>query len=93
MLLKTLLDGGFINGNCMTVTGQTMAENLKDVKFDTNQNVMRPYNNPITPTGGVVGLKGNLAPEGAIVKVKDPMEYLNRLEFHKNSKNFEDYFF
>ena len=61
--------GAFINGNCMTVTGQTMAENLKDVKFDTNQNVMRPYNNPITPTGGVVGLKGNLAPEGAIVKV------------------------
>ena len=53
MLLKTLLDGGFINGNCITVTGQTMADNLKDVKFDTNQNVMRPYTNPITPTGGV----------------------------------------
>lgn len=69
MLLKTLLDGGFINGNCMTVTGKTMAENLKDVIFNKNQLVMRAYNNPITATGGVVGLKGNLAPEGAIVKV------------------------
>jgi dihydroxy-acid dehydratase len=69
MLLKTLLDGGYINGNCLTVTGKTMAENLKDVKFNNEQKVMRPYNNPITPTGGVVGLKGNLAPDGAIVKV------------------------
>jgi dihydroxy-acid dehydratase len=85
MLLKTLLDGGFINGNCMTVTGQTMAENLKDVKFDTNQNVMRPYNNPITPTGGVVGLKGNLAPEGAIVKVAG----MEKLRFEGVAKCFD----
>ena len=69
MLLKTLLDGGYINGNCLTVTGKTMAENLKDVKFNNEQKVMRPHNNPITSTGGVVGLKGNLAPDGAIVKV------------------------
>jgi dihydroxy-acid dehydratase len=46
-----------------------MAENLKGVKWNSHQDVVRPANNPITPTGGVVGLKGNLAPEGAIVKV------------------------
>jgi len=68
-LLRTLLDGGFIHGDCMTVTGKTIAENLADVRWDDGQDVMRPYTNPITPTGGVVGLSGNLAPEGAIVKV------------------------
>jgi dihydroxy-acid dehydratase len=53
----------------MTVTGRTIAENLKSVKWNPNQDVVRPANDPITVTGGVVGLKGNLAPEGAIVKV------------------------
>ncbi len=69
MLLRTLLDGGFIHGDCMTVTGKTIAENIRDVKFNPNQKVMRPVSNPLAPTGGVIGLKGNLAPEGAIVKV------------------------
>jgi len=69
MLMRTLLDGGYLHGDCMTVTGKTLAENLKDVKFNPNQKVMRPVGNPLAPTGGVVGLKGNLAPEGAIVKV------------------------
>lgn len=86
IVLKTLLDGGYLHGDCITVTGKTMAENLKNVKFPPflplplgrgetymfrgeGQNVVRPYNDPITPTGGVVVLKGNLAPEGAIVKV------------------------
>ena len=69
MLLRTLLDGGFIHGDCMTVTGKTIAENLRDVKFNPNQKVMRPVSNPLAPTGGVVGLKGNLAPDGGIVKV------------------------
>jgi len=68
-LLKTLLDGGFIHGDCMTVTGRTIAENLENVEFNTNQKVVYPVSNPLSPTGGVVGLKGNLAPEGAIVKV------------------------
>ena len=63
------MDGGFINGDCLTVTGKSMAENLKNVKFNENQDVIRPYNKPITKTGGVVGLKGNLAEGGAIVKV------------------------
>src|SRR6185503_5112114 len=69
MLMRTLLDGGFIHGDCMTVTGKTIAENLKDVVFNANQKVMRSSANPLAPTGGVVGLKGNLAPDGAIVKV------------------------
>jgi dihydroxy-acid dehydratase len=69
MLMRTLLDGGYIDGSCMTVTGKTVAENLKDVKFNPNQKVMRAYDNPLAATGGVVGLRGNLAPEGAIVKI------------------------
>ncbi len=69
MLMKTLLDGGYIHGDCMTVTGKTVAENLKDVKFNPDQKVMRAVTNPLAPTGGVVGLKGNLAPDGAIVKI------------------------
>ena len=69
VLMKTLLDGGFLHGDCMTVTGKTMAENLKDVVFRTGQDVIRPATKPLSPTGGVVGLRGNLAPDGAIVKV------------------------
>jgi len=69
LLMKTLLDNGFLNGNCLTVTGRTIAENLVQVAWNPDQDVVRPANDPITPTGGVVGLKGNLAPEGAIVKV------------------------
>ncbi|HEY5238068.1 MAG TPA: dihydroxy-acid dehydratase, partial [Rhizomicrobium sp.] len=69
MLMRALLDGGYIDGTCMTVTGKTVAENLREVKFNPNQSVMRDTKNPLAPTGGVVGLRGNLAPEGAIVKV------------------------
>jgi len=69
LLMKTLLDGGFLHGECMTVTGRTIAENMDFVKWNDDQDVVYPVSNPITPTGGVVGLKGNLAPEGAIVKV------------------------
>ncbi len=69
VLMKALLDGGFLHGDCLTVTGRTIAENLADVVFPTGQDVIRTTSNPITPTGGVVGLKGTLAPEGAIVKV------------------------
>jgi dihydroxy-acid dehydratase len=69
MLMRTLLDGGFIHGDCMTVTGKTIAENLAKVTFNLSQKVMRAADNPLAPTGGVVGLKGNLAPDGCIVKV------------------------
>jgi dihydroxy-acid dehydratase len=69
LILKALLDGGFLHGDCMTVTGRTMAENLASVSWNPDQDVVRRTEAPITVTGGVVGLKGNLAPEGAIVKV------------------------
>jgi dihydroxy-acid dehydratase len=69
VILKALLDGGLLHGDCLTVTGKTMAENLRDVVFPEDQDVIYPVSRPISPTGGVVGLKGNLAPEGAIVKV------------------------
>jgi dihydroxy-acid dehydratase len=69
MLLRTLLDGGFIHGDCMTVTGRTLAENLRSVSFNPNQKVMRAASNPLAPEGGLASLRGNLAPDGAIVKV------------------------
>jgi dihydroxy-acid dehydratase len=67
--MKTLLDHGYMHGDCLTVTGRTIAENLDSVKWNPHQDVVYPANKPLSPTGGVVGLKGNLAPEGAIVKV------------------------
>jgi dihydroxy-acid dehydratase len=69
VVLKALLDGGLLHGDCMTVTGKTVAENLKDVVFPTDQDVIYPVSRALSSTGGVVGLKGNLAPEGAIVKI------------------------
>ncbi|MGX9144948.1 dihydroxy-acid dehydratase [Mesorhizobium sp. 128a] len=69
LLMKTLLDHGYLHGDCLTVTGRTLAENMEHVAWNDSQDVVRPANRPITQTGGVVGLKGNLAPEGAIVKV------------------------
>ncbi len=69
MILKILLDAGFIHGDCLTVTGKTMAENLQDIKFNPDQKVVYPIENPIAPSGGVVVLKGNLALDGGVVKV------------------------
>jgi len=85
MLLKTLMEGGYIHGDCLTVTGKTMRENLKKVKFNLKQKVMRKHNNPLSPDGGVVGLKGNLAPEGAIVKVAG----LKKLQFTGKARCFD----
>src|SRR6201995_1712025 len=69
LLMKTLLDHGFMHGDCLTVTGRSLADNLKRVKGNKAQDVARTAAQPISATGGVVGLKGNLAPDGAIVKV------------------------
>ncbi len=69
VILKALLDGGLLHGDCITVTGKTLAENLAGVAFPADQDVIYPVSRPISATGGVVGLRGNLAPEGAIVKV------------------------
>jgi dihydroxy-acid dehydratase len=69
MLLRALLDGGYIHGDCLTVTGKTVAENLEGLAFNPGQKVMVDVKHALAPTGGVVGLRGNLAPEGAIVKI------------------------
>ena len=69
LLMKTLLDHGHLHGECITVTGRSIADNLRRVKWNKDQDVVRPADKPLSVTGGVVGLKGNLAPEGAIVKV------------------------
>ena len=86
MLLKTLMDGGFIHGDCLTVTGKTMKENLKNVKFNPKQKVMRSVDNPLSKTGGVVGLKGNIAPEGGIVKIAG----LKKLQFTGKARCFDN---
>jgi dihydroxy-acid dehydratase len=85
MLMKALLDGGYLDGDCITVTGRTIAENLADVTFDAEQPVIRRVADPITSWGGVVGLKGSLAPEGAIVKVAG----LKSLKFRGPARCFD----
>ena len=85
MLMRALLDGGYLHGDCLTVTGKTIAENLADVTFDPDQPVVRPTSDPITSWGGVVGLKGSLAPEGAIVKVAG----LKNLKFRGPARCFD----
>src|SRR5881392_26360 len=85
LLMKTLLDNGHLHGDCLTVTGRTIAENLKSVKWNPHQDVVRSADRPITVTGGVVGLKGNLAPEGAIVKVAG----MSKLKFTGPARCFD----
>jgi dihydroxy-acid dehydratase len=85
VILKALLDGGLLHGDCLTVTGKTLAENLRDVVFPEDQDVVYPVSRAISPTGGVVGLKGNLAPEGGIVKVAG----MKRLRFEGTALCFD----
>jgi dihydroxy-acid dehydratase len=83
--LRTLWEHGFIHGECLTVTGQTMAENLRHVQFNEDQDIIKPADKPISATGGVVTLRGNLAPEGAIVKVAG----LKALQFTGKARCFD----
>ncbi len=69
MLMKTLAATGLLHLDCMTVTGKTLGENIDEVTWNPDQKVIYDAKTPISPTGGVVGLKGTLAPDGAIVKV------------------------
>ena len=85
LLMKTLLDHGHLHGDCLTVTGRTIAENLAGVKWNDAQDVIRQADRPLSPNGGVVGLKGNLAPEGAIVKVAG----MKRLTFSGPARCFD----
>ncbi len=85
LLMKALLDGGLLHGDCVTVTGKTIAENLADVRWNPDQDVIRPVSKPITQVGGVVGLRGTLAPEGAIVKIAG----LKSLKFRGPARCFD----
>ena len=85
ILMKALMEGGFLHGDCITVTGKTIAENLEDVVFPEDQDVVYKTSSPLSPTGGVVGLRGNLAPEGAIVKVAG----MNKLQFTGPARCFD----
>jgi dihydroxy-acid dehydratase len=85
MLMKTLLAEGFLHGGCMTATGRTLAENIDQVTWNPDQKVIYDARTPITPTGGVVGLRGTLAPEGAIVKVAG----LHSLQFEGPARCFD----
>jgi dihydroxy-acid dehydratase len=68
VILRELLEGGCLHGGVLTVTGRTMAENLKDVRRAENQDVVRPFRSPITPSGTLAVLSGSLAPDGAVIK-------------------------
>lgn len=85
MLMKSLLDEGLLFGECMTVTGKTLGENIEQITWNPDQKVIYPATAPITPTGGVVGLRGTLAPEGAIVKVAG----MDRLTFTGPAQVFD----
>ena len=85
MAMKTLLDGGFLDPEPLTVTGKTLGENIEEVTWNPDQKVFYDVSNPLTPTGGVVGLKGSLAPDGAIVKVAG----MARLQFTGPARVFE----
>ena len=69
VIIRAMLDGGWLKGDCMTVTGRTLAENHREVIVPKDQDVVRPHTDPISPIGGLVALHGNLAPDGAIVKI------------------------
>jgi dihydroxy-acid dehydratase len=69
LVAKRLLEGGLIDGDAMTVAGETIAEAARSAVETAGQEVLRPLSNPLKPTGGLVILKGNLAPEGCVVKV------------------------
>jgi dihydroxy-acid dehydratase len=85
MLMKTMLANGLLDGSCMTVTGKTLGENIDQVTWNPDQKVIYDVKTPITPTGGVVGLRGTLAPEGAIVKVAG----MHRLQFTGPARVFD----
>jgi dihydroxy-acid dehydratase len=85
MLMKTMLAGGYLDGDCLTVTGRTLGENIDQVTWNPDQKVIYDVRTPITPTGGVVGLRGSLAPEGAIVKVAG----MHRLQFAGPARVFD----
>ena len=69
LVMKYMLDNGFLHGNCMTVTGKTVNENLKKIECKIDNEILKPFSNPIKETGHIQILYGNLAPEGAVAKI------------------------
>jgi dihydroxy-acid dehydratase len=84
-IMRALLDGGCLHEDCLTVTGKTVKQNLERVKFNTNQKVVYSVASPLSSTGGVVGLRGSLAPDGAIVKVAG----MKHLQFQGPARCFD----
>ena len=85
-LMKTLLDAGLLHGDCMTVTGNTMAQNLAEVRpYPAEQDIVRPLDNPIKKDSHLVVLYGNLAPTGAVAKISGK----EGLSFTGNARVFE----
>src|ERR1044072_8877276 len=80
-LMKMLLDRGLLHGDCLTVTGKTLAENLKDAPaYPAGQDVVRGFDNPIKKDSHLVVLYGNLAPTGAVAKIsgKEGLRFTGR---------------
>jgi dihydroxy-acid dehydratase len=85
VIIRALLDAGLLHGDCMTVTGKTIAENHAQVIFPTDQDVVYPVSRALSTTGGVVGLKGNLATEGCVVKIAN----MKKLRFEGTALCFD----
>jgi dihydroxy-acid dehydratase len=85
VVIRELLDAKLLHGDCLTVTGKTIAENHKSVRFPEGQDVFHRMSKPLSKTGGVVGLRGNLAPDGAIVKVAG----MKQLAFRGKARCFD----
>ena len=85
MVMKTLLDGGFLDPTPMTASGKTLGENIEEITWNPDQKVIYSFDKPLSPTGGVVGLRGSLAPDGAIVKVAG----MHRLQFTGPARVFD----
>ena len=85
MLMKSLMQEGMLHGDCLTVTGKTLGENIEEITWNPDQKVIHAASAPLSPSGGVVGLRGSLAPDGAIVKVAG----MARLEFTGPAQVFD----
>ncbi|MCS7135540.1 MAG: dihydroxy-acid dehydratase [Nitrososphaerota archaeon] len=84
-IMKKLLDAGLIDGSVITITGKTLAENLKEFVQPANIGIIRSIDNPVRPTGAIVILRGNLAPDGAVVKISG----VKRLKHEGPAKVFD----
>ena len=88
-LMKTLLDAGLLHGDCLTVTGQTMAETLRDVRpYPSAQTIIQPIDQPIKKDSHLVILYGNLAPEGAVAKItgKEGLRFTGRARVYNSEE-------